>query len=203
MATDVRLDQGDGSFVVVQGRVLKVAGSDLVLDSPERRRENQNPNRRALVHDSQDGLTINFNNDYPGGVTVDGNAAVTGDLFLAGTAVKSALESIQIGLESIKRTSSSRLDLLETTVASLVELVGAAVIPPWKTKTEVEQGDDEAALGGGPATLSAEALGLIIDFEFDRQDPGFQHEDVVSIDPVAGTAVKRGSTVKVTVNLEG
>jgi beta-lactam-binding protein with PASTA domain len=44
---------------------------------------------------------------------------------------------------------------------------------------------------------------LIIDFQFDRQDPGFQHEDVVSIEPAAGTAVKRGSTVKVTVNLEG
>jgi hypothetical protein len=85
----------------------------------------------------------------------------------------------------------------------LVELVGASVIPPWKTKTEVEKGDDEAALGGGPATLSADALGLIFNFEFDRQDPGFQHEDVVSIEPTAGTAVKRGSTVKVTINLEG
>lgn len=203
MATDVRLDQGDGSFVVVEGRVLKVLGSDLILDSPGRRSENQSPNRRALVHDSGDGLTINFNGDYPGGVTIDGNAVVTGDLSLAGTAVKSALESIQIELESIKRTSSSRIDLLETTVASLVELIGASVIPPWKTKTEVEEGNDEAALGGGPATLSAEALGLIVDFAFDRQDPGFQHEDVVSIEPVAGTAVKPGSTVKVTVNLEG
>ena len=28
--------------------------------------------RRALVHDESDGLTINFNNDYPGGVTVGG-----------------------------------------------------------------------------------------------------------------------------------
>jgi hypothetical protein len=139
MATDVRLDEGDGSFVVVQGRVLKVAGSDLVLDSPERRRENKSPNRRALVHDFQDGLTINFNGDYPGGVTVDGNAVVTGDLFLGGTPVKSALESIQIELESIKRASSSRIDLLETTVAALVELVGAVVIPPWKTKTQVDK----------------------------------------------------------------
>jgi hypothetical protein len=203
MATDVKLDQGDGSFVVVEGRVLKVIGSDLILDSPGRRKETQTPNRRALVHDSGDGLTVNFNGDYPGGVTIHGNAAVTGDLSLSGTAVKSALESIRIDLESNTRTSSSRIDLLEATVASLVDLIGASVIPPWKTKTEVEQGDDEAALGGGPATLSAEALGLIVDFAFDRQDPGFQHEDVVSIEPVAGTAVKRGSTVKVTVNLEG
>ena len=77
------------------------------------------------------------------------------------------------------------------------------MIPPWKNKTEVEQGNNETALGGGPETLSAEALGLIIDFEADRQVPGFAHEDVVSIEPAAGKAVKRGSTVTVTLNLEG
>ena len=199
MATDVILDGGDGSFVIVQGRVLKVVGSDLILDSPERRKEHQSSNRRALVHDLRDGLTINFNGDYPGGVTVNGDVVVTGDLFLGGTSVK----SIQIQLELIRRMFSSRIDLLETTVASLVELAGASVIPPWRTKTDIEEGDNEVALGGGPATLSAEELGLIIEFEFDRLNPAFQHEDVVSIDPVAGTAVKRGSTVKVTLNLEG
>lgn len=203
MPTDVRLDQGDGSFVIVEGRVLKVIGSDLILDSPGRRSETQSANRRALVHDSGDGLTINFNGDYPGGVTIHGDAVVTGELSLAGTAVRSALESLRLDLEFIKRTSSSRIDLLETTVASLVGLLGASVIPPWRTKTEVEEGDDEAALGGGPATPSAAALGLIVDFAFDRQIPGFQHEDVVSIEPVAGTAVRPGTTVKVTVNLEG
>ena len=210
MATDVTLDGGDGSFVIVQGRVLKVVGSDLMLDSPERRKEHQSPNRRALVHDSRDGLTINFNGDYPGGVTVNGDVVVTGDLLLGGTSFK----SIPTQLEFIKRTFLSRIDLLETTVlnridllettvTSLVELVGASVIPPWRNKTDIEEGDDEVALGGGPATRSAEELGLIIEFAFDRLNPAFQHEDVVSIDPVAGTAVKRGSTVRVTLNLEG
>ena len=203
MATDVKLDQGDGSFVVVEGRVLKVAGSDLILDSRERRRESQTPNRRALVHDARDGLTINFDGDYPGGVTVNGNTAVTGELILAGTSLTTELQSLRIELESLQRTSSSRIDLLETTVASLVALAGAVIIPPWKTKTEVEQGDDEAAVGGGPATPSAAALGLVVEVEFDRLRPGFGHEDVVSIEPVAGTAVKPGSTVKVTVNLNG
>jgi hypothetical protein len=73
MATDVRLDQVDGTFVVVQGRVLKVEGSDLILDSPERHR-GAGPNRRALVHDQSDGLTINFNSDYPGGVAINGSS---------------------------------------------------------------------------------------------------------------------------------
>src|SRR3954454_11823397 len=114
MATDVRLDQGDGSVVIVDGRVLKVIGSDLILDSPGRRSETQSANRRALVHDSGDGLTINFNGDYPGGVTIHGDAVVTGELSLAGTAVSSALESLRLDLEFMKGTSSSRIDLLET-----------------------------------------------------------------------------------------
>ena len=202
MATDVTLDEGDGTFVVVEGRVLKIVGSDLLLDSPDRHKDQQ-PHRRALVHDSSDGLTINFNGDYPAGVTVQSDAVITGQLTLAGTEVKSALDSLRIELNFLKQLSMDRLDVLETTVASLVELMGAVVIPGWRTKTQVEEGDDEAAVGGGAAIPSAADLGLIVDFVFDRQDPGFEHEDVVSIEPVPGSAVTRGSTVKVTVNLEG
>ncbi len=44
---------------------------DLCLDSPDRRK-NQTPQRRALVHDFNDGLTVNWSNDYPGGVTING-----------------------------------------------------------------------------------------------------------------------------------
>jgi hypothetical protein len=72
MATDVKLDQIDGTFVVVQGRVLKVEASDLILDSPDRH-HGGGPHRRAMVHDQSDGLTINFNSDYPGGVAINGN----------------------------------------------------------------------------------------------------------------------------------
>jgi hypothetical protein len=68
--TDVRLDEGsDGSFIVLEGRVVKAAGSDFMLDSSERR-IGKKPFRRALVHDQNDGLTVNFNGDYPGGVTL-------------------------------------------------------------------------------------------------------------------------------------
>jgi hypothetical protein len=71
MATDVKLDQVDGSYLVLEGRVVKAAASDFMLDSPERRK-GSNPFRRALVHDQSDGLTVNFANDYHGGITLNG-----------------------------------------------------------------------------------------------------------------------------------
>jgi len=76
MATDVKLDQGDGSFLVLEGRVVQAVGSDFMLDSPERR-IGQKPFRRALVHDQGDGLTINFANDYQGGVALTAVRVIT------------------------------------------------------------------------------------------------------------------------------
>ncbi|QXP53073.1 MULTISPECIES: hypothetical protein [unclassified Cellulophaga] len=40
------------------------------MDNADRR--NGSGHRRALVHDHEDGLTINYNGDYPGGVTIKG-----------------------------------------------------------------------------------------------------------------------------------
>jgi len=71
MATDIRLDDGDGTFLVLASRVLKAEASDFMLDSPQRRKSTGGM-RRALVHDQSDGLTLNFNGDYPGGVAVNG-----------------------------------------------------------------------------------------------------------------------------------
>lgn len=200
MPTDIKLDQQDGNWLVLEGSVLKSSASDLMLDSPARRRGGS-PYRRALVHDFQDGLTINFAGDYPGGVTVAGNLAVTSELKLAGTAVGATIASLQSALASAQAASegmAQRLDTLERTVASLVELVGAVVIPAWTTKTEVEQGDDM-----GMWAPSAEQLGLTVEYEIDQRNPNFGHEDVISITPPAGTAVRRGSTVVVRINLEG
>jgi hypothetical protein len=75
MSTDVILDQGDGSYLVLQGRVVKSTASDLMIDAPDRRKGTK-PFRRALVHDQGDGLSVNFANDYDGGVTVFGVAAL-------------------------------------------------------------------------------------------------------------------------------
>ncbi|EEW26860.1 hypothetical protein [Rhodobacter ferrooxidans] len=73
MSSDVKLNDGsDASWVTVEANVLNVKGTDVILDSAARRGGHGGPFRRALVHDQSDGLTINFNNDYPGGVTING-----------------------------------------------------------------------------------------------------------------------------------
>src|SRR3954454_6931282 len=131
---------------------------------------------------------------------------MTGDLLLAGTALRTTPESIQFSLRSLQGTvagTSDRIPRLETTVASLVELIGAFVIPAWNTKTEVEQGSDEEALRGAPEMRSANNRGLTINFEFERQRLGFAYEDIITISPPPGTALKPGSTVVITINLEG
>lgn len=60
MPTDIKLDEGDGNWLVLEGAVVKTTASDLVIDSPGRR-SSPSGHRRAFVHDQRDGLTINFN----------------------------------------------------------------------------------------------------------------------------------------------
>lgn len=73
MPSDVKIHDGsDGNWVTVEATVMNVKGSDIILDSAGRRSAAGGHFRRAIVHDQADGLTINFNNDYPGGVTVNG-----------------------------------------------------------------------------------------------------------------------------------
>jgi hypothetical protein len=208
MPTDIKIDEGDGSWVVVEADVLKTTAAELMLDSPHRRQPGGAPLRRALVHDTNDGLTINFNGDYRGGVTIVGSLVVSGGLAVSGDVrtgsvpsigdVIAALQDVIAGLQTTADTSRSRLDALEQTVTQLVVFAGAAVIPAWRTKTEVEDGDDM-----GLVSRSAKELGLLVEFTFDRQNPNFQHEDVINISPPAGTLVSRGSTVVVEINLEG
>jgi hypothetical protein len=63
---------GRSDVKLLDGQV-KVEASDLCLDSRERRK-NDTLFRRALVHDRGDGLTLNWAEDYPGGVTIMGKA---------------------------------------------------------------------------------------------------------------------------------
>lgn len=205
MPTDIKLDQGDGNWLLVEGNVLKTTATDFMLDAPGRRQPGGSPFRRALVHDAQDGLTINFGGDYRGGVTIIGDLAVTGDVRTGSVesikSVSNAVTALEDEIFSLRTTvgiSSSRLDKLESTVAQLVELLGVAVIPQWRTKTEVEAGDDM-----GLISRSAEQLGLVVEYQIDQLNPNFQHEDVISITPPAGTLVQRGTTVVVRINLEG
>jgi hypothetical protein len=73
MSTDVVLDQGDGTYLELQGRVVRSTASDFMIDAPDRR-QGTKPFRRALVHDQGDGLSVNYAGDYDGGVTVFGVA---------------------------------------------------------------------------------------------------------------------------------
>ena len=68
-----------GARVFVNGDELHVRAHDLYVDNPDRR-SNQKGGRRAVVHDQHDGLTINFNHDYPGGVTIFGPVTIKGEL---------------------------------------------------------------------------------------------------------------------------
>lgn len=72
MPTDIRLDDPTELQVTVDAAVLKVTGSDLMLDAQARRNGKPGPHRRALVHSEGDGLTVNFNGDYTGGVVING-----------------------------------------------------------------------------------------------------------------------------------
>ena len=72
MEGDVKLDQFYSNWVTIEGDVLSARTADFILDSPARRGSGGGANRRALVHDQKDGLTLNFNQDYPGGITLNG-----------------------------------------------------------------------------------------------------------------------------------
>ena len=65
------------SDVKLQHGQVKVEAWDLCVDSTDRRK-NTTPNRRALVHDFDDGLTMNWGDDYPGGVTLKGVRKIEG-----------------------------------------------------------------------------------------------------------------------------
>jgi hypothetical protein len=81
--SDIVIDSDETVTVLCDN--LRVHGHDLILDSHERRREGVSSTRRALVHSQNDGLILNFDGDYPGGVTIVDVAAIMpqqGDGFL-------------------------------------------------------------------------------------------------------------------------
>ena len=75
------------SDIKLQTGQVVVDAWDLCLDSPDRRNPNfPTPYRRALVHDPDDGLTMNWAKDYPGGVTISGNTRIDSNLEVEGEA---------------------------------------------------------------------------------------------------------------------
>jgi hypothetical protein len=114
--------------VYVQCDVIFVEGHDLILDSPARRKAGTQGGglRRALVQDQSDGLTINFNHDYPGGVTLNGPVTITGDLTLlihsqtiSATTPGTTITSESVKLGDMIGTLRSQIANLEARVAKL------------------------------------------------------------------------------------
>ena len=125
MATDVRTDQVDGSFLQLEARVVKAISSDFMLDEPSRRKGGW-PFRRALVHDQNDGLTINFNDDYPGGITLVGvkTLAVRGDIVFGMPGVKATEPGTVMVPVSLTQTISDLQSQISNLAARIVALGG-------------------------------------------------------------------------------
>ena len=109
------------------------------------------------------------------------------------TDLKQDLSGIRQELSAVRTDFAS----LQQSFVTISNFLGVT-IPNWTTKEEVENGDEM-----GVAYLGAAALGLTVNYIFDQRRPGYDHEQVISIDPPAGTLVARGSTITVTINLEG
>ena len=96
--SDVRLEV---ESVVLDAATTVVAGHDLCIDSQARRSTDGPALRRALVHDFKDGLTINWDGDYPGGVTIRGDVEIPGFIRIEnGTARRLHAEKIELQLRS-------------------------------------------------------------------------------------------------------
>jgi hypothetical protein len=65
----------DGDWVNVDGNWTRLRTLDLMLDAPSRRIA-QSGHRRAMVHDVNDRLTINYAGDYPNGVRINGQTSL-------------------------------------------------------------------------------------------------------------------------------
>lgn len=88
--TDIRLDhvrayvEAKDIVLVDRERMKKPPADDDKLD--------KEPNlRRALVHNPDDGLTINWHGDYPGDVRVDSNFTVDPNLFVKNVATATSV----------------------------------------------------------------------------------------------------------------
>jgi hypothetical protein len=192
MATDIKLDDGQGNQVVLESDILRSTASDFMLDAPSRR--GSGGPRRALVHDGSDGLTINFNGDYPGGVTAGSALTVQGDLTVTGKVVWGSAPvspSVDRELDSLRW----RVQYLERTLEQLLPFIGYSVVPAWRNLEEVENGDDMGML-----YQSAEVLKLNVQYIFVEGVPDdHQADDVIKISPYPGTLLPHWSTVKVTI----
>lgn len=120
MQSDIHLD---GNWLVLEGNWTRVRSLDLMLDAPSRR-QNPQGHRRALVHDHQDGLTINYAEDYPGGVTIQGKVHL-GEARINGNLEAGAEVRIRgRRLARVTETDPEQLVLGESNTTNTIEVEG-------------------------------------------------------------------------------
>jgi hypothetical protein len=88
MPTDIILEDQDLTLDAADAR-LHVKAADVTLASGAR--QSKPGARRALVHSVEDGLVVNFNGDYPGGVEIHGARVTVHGLLFAGSPSSSAV----------------------------------------------------------------------------------------------------------------
>lgn len=122
--SDIVFDDASEQVTVLCNN-LNVQGHDLLLDSAQRRKANGPRFRRALVHDQNDGLTLNFGRDYPGGVTINGLLDLTGDIKIRITHQDSILITGQhpptetVMLADIIKSLRGEIEQLRTRIVTL------------------------------------------------------------------------------------
>jgi hypothetical protein len=108
----------DSERVIVDANTLDIRGHDLFLRDRSRMKKPDGPQlRRALVHDFEDGLTINFNHDYPGGVTIHNLKVQARSLFSSVLNKPAPLETLEVGKLLLRLRD--QVDSLEAEVAAL------------------------------------------------------------------------------------
>lgn len=112
-------------------------------------------------------------------------------------AIRQSVGALAVQVDQRMNALQARIDTVAAHVAQIAAMLGS-VIPDWQTRTEVENGDDM-----GLERPSAAERELLVDYVILQREPGYSHEQVVWIEPAPGTMVRKGSTVRVAISLEG
>ena len=135
MASDVKLD----------GQQVRVEAWDLVLDAGDRRKTPEG-DRRALVHDVGDALTLNWGHDYPGGVRLNGVRLITKDPhFIAGITM---VGGVHVRDGSLQMTEGHTIVLSDDTPGD------------GSPSGEIHQTDAGLQIAGGPSGPNQKPVAL-------------------------------------------
>lgn len=142
MSADIVLEE---ERIRLEGGVVEMTAHDLELDASARR-STSSGKRRALVHDPNDGLTLNWAGDYPGGVTIQGTTRL--QIVEGGTAeFGGEVKAHQVWAGDLRVDEGAQLDRLTAQAATIANLdVGAAL--------RVQVASPLPALDGTPSATS-------------------------------------------------